>query len=31
MDVFGNMPGDPNFDEDSKGIYSDYMVINEFE
>jgi len=29
MDVFGNMPGDPNFDEDSKGIYSDYMVINE--
>jgi hypothetical protein len=29
MDVFGNMPGDPNFDEDSRGIYSDYMVFNE--
>ena len=29
MDVFGNMPGDPNFDVDSKGIYSDYMDVTD--
>ncbi len=29
MDVFGNMPGDPNFDVDSKGIYSDYIDVTD--
>tara|TARA_A100001011_G_scaffold239177_1_gene247169 strand:- start:3914 stop:5473 length:1560 start_codon:yes stop_codon:yes gene_type:complete len=29
MDVFGNLPGDPNFDVDSKGIYSDYIDVTD--
>ena len=27
MDVFGRLPGDPNFDKNSKGIYSDYIDV----